>query len=78
MKMRSAGKLQSLNHGAEDHFSSIRILKTLPSHIISFTGNKELCILLRAEACSLLSITQASGGRLGHVLLWLFAQFFGY
>lgn len=63
---------------AEDHLSSIRILKNLPSHIIAFTGNKELSILLRAEACRLLNINQASDGRLRHAcvvtvhsFLWL-------
>lgn len=62
---------------AKDHLSSIRILKDLLSHIIPFTRNKRLSILLRAEACSLLTITQASDGRLRHVLLWLFTHFFG-
>lgn len=56
-------------HCAKDHFSSVRILRNMPAYIVAFTGNKKLTILLRADVCSLLSITQASDGRLGHVLL---------
>lgn len=67
-----------MTHDAEVHLSFIRIKKKLaiPYHCL-FKKTKNF-ILLRAEACSLLSITQALHGRLEHVLSWVFTNFIGY